>query len=79
MIVLICRGNDCGDLQDLELKRGREGTQQHGPGQGQGDVSTGFEHKLCIYERIVDKLADMMHHTRPGLLFRRESAEKKRG
>ncbi len=23
---------DCADLQDLELKRGREGTLQHGPG-----------------------------------------------
>ena len=24
--------NDCADLQDLELKGGREGTLQHGPG-----------------------------------------------
>ncbi len=26
------QGDDCADLQDLELKRGREGTLQHGPG-----------------------------------------------
>ena len=26
------QGGDCTDLRDLELKRGREGTQQHGPG-----------------------------------------------
>jgi hypothetical protein len=26
------QGNNCADLQDLELKRGREGTLQHGPG-----------------------------------------------
>jgi hypothetical protein len=25
-------GNDCADLQGLELKTGREGTLQHGPG-----------------------------------------------
>ncbi len=24
--------DDCANLQDLELKEGREGTQQHGPG-----------------------------------------------
>ena len=24
--------DDCADLKDLELKRGREGTLQHGPG-----------------------------------------------
>ncbi len=24
--------DDCANLQDLELKGGREGTQQHGPG-----------------------------------------------
>ena len=26
------QGDDRAELQDLELKRGREGTQQHGPG-----------------------------------------------
>jgi hypothetical protein len=26
------RGDVCAVLQDLELKEGREGTQQHGPG-----------------------------------------------
>ena len=26
------REDVCADLQDLELKEGREGTQQHGPG-----------------------------------------------
>jgi len=26
------QGDVCANLQDLELKRGREGTQQHGPG-----------------------------------------------
>ncbi len=26
------QGDDCADLQDLDLKGGRECTQQHGPG-----------------------------------------------
>ncbi len=26
------QGDDCANLQDMELKEGREGTQQHGPG-----------------------------------------------
>ena len=26
------QGDERGDLQDLELRRGREGTLQHGPG-----------------------------------------------
>jgi hypothetical protein len=26
------QGGDCADLLDLELKEGREGTLQHGPG-----------------------------------------------